>query len=562
MGCLVIIISLLFILPSHVYSQQKEVEVTNFFAKVYVAPSKNANFIGLIQKGERYPVILVKDNWYRIRFKGNVGWIEFSKAKIIGETPQRNIPVAKRDSVPQAIQEKDVESIVSLQPDKSDSSSPNKSDSSSEDVLLSEIRDRLSGMSETNKNKTVQQRQVKKSYRSEPSEPKPPSQTKKESRIRSWFTQQNDLELPTVINPNALENGPVLFFQVSLPSGVRYYLDPDSPVIGFSQHGEIFHLLEDGNEWCKIAFKDTTGWIQKKTGKILDSTSTASLDYVKVGIIAGIGVIGMIMLIIVIIFIHRKRNSFKVNKSTQKNVFIISKTSKTIDYSLTNGKTSLSRCFSEVGYKVTEVHDRNNIKKILMESKQNLIMIDYSFGPSMLQLIENTYNSLGLAGRVMTILFNVPDPSGIQPSTVFQNMMFLGTSFSDRDIFKLITPMLSSRSGKQIQKSSHSSAMAGYIAGGNLLEVLQFIEIGSKTGCLLIELQKPFAIICFKKGRINFAATVDKINGRDAVFKVLALKEGRFRFVLDKKPRESNVNISTLEILMEWTKMIDEAHVN
>ncbi|MCX7727161.1 MAG: DUF4388 domain-containing protein [Chitinispirillaceae bacterium] len=114
--------------------------------------------------------------------------------------------------------------------------------------------------------------------------------------------------------------------------------------------------------------------------------------------------------------------------------------------------------------------------------------------------------------------------------------------------------------GGTIQKSVESSALAGNIGEGSLLEVLQFIEIGSKTGCLLIEVGKPFAIICFKNGRIIFAATADRITGKEAIFKVLDLKVGTFRFVVDKKPKESNLNLSTLEILMEWAKVADEAH--
>jgi hypothetical protein len=148
----------------------------------------------------------------------------------------------------------------------------------------------------------------------------------------------------------------------------------------------------------------------------------------------------------------------------------------------------------------------------------------------------------------------------MRPGSILPKMAFLGLTFSDRDVFKLVTPMLRSADGDAIQKSVQSSALAGDIAAGNLLEVLQFIEIGSKTGCLLIEMGHPFAIICFKNGRIIFAATADKITGRDAIFKVLDLKIGKFRFVLDKKPKESNVNLSTLEVLMEWAKAVDEAH--
>ncbi len=140
------------------------------------------------------------------------------------------------------------------------------------------------------------------------------------------------------------------------------------------------------------------------------------------------------------------------------------------------------------------------------------------------------------------------------------NTVFLGLNFSDRDIFKLVTPLIKSEKSKNLQKSMQSSALQGNIADGNLLEVLQFIEIGNKTGCLLIETDRPFGLIYFLNGRIIYAATAQEIIGKEAVFMILNLKEGNFRFILNRKPKSSNANLSTLEILMEWTKALDEAN--
>ena len=61
----------------------KEIEIKSFYAKVYVAPSTNANFIGLTQKGERYPILGIRDSWYHIRFKNVNGWIEHTQVRLI-----------------------------------------------------------------------------------------------------------------------------------------------------------------------------------------------------------------------------------------------------------------------------------------------------------------------------------------------------------------------------------------------------------------------------------------------------------------------------------------------
>jgi hypothetical protein len=72
-------------------------------------------------------------------------------------------------------------------------------------------------------------------------------------------------------------------------------------------------------------------------------------------------------------------------------------------------------------------------------------------------------------------------------------------------------------------------------------------------------IEKPFGLIYFEQGRLTYAASQAK-QGRDAVFEILGLTTGHFHFILDKVSQTKNVNLSTLEILMDWTKTVDEAH--
>jgi hypothetical protein len=112
------------------------------------------------------------------------------------------------------------------------------------------------------------------------------------------------------------------------------------------------------------------------------------------------------------------------------------------------------------------------------------------------------------------------------------------------------------------KKIGEESALEGNIAESNLPEVLQFIEIGRKTGCLQLEDGGPLGIIYFMEGRIVHAAAIDNHSGRDAVNFILGLQQGSFRFLLDKHPKVRDLDLSTIEVLMEWTKTSDEAHRN
>jgi hypothetical protein len=264
---------------------------------------------------------------------------------------------------------------------------------------------------------------------------------------------------------------------------------------------------------------------------------------------------------VVVALVRRRKKKKETDATAKKHMLIVAAAPKVIQYTLTNGTTTLERCFGEVGFAIAHARDMSAVKDYLQQRRPDVVLVDYQLDKTVVGSLERICAPMGLGEAVLFIVHNVPDPAGLHPGAALPKMAFLGLTFSDRDVFKLVTPLLrGGGEGDAIQKSVQSSALAGDIGEGNLLEVLQFIEIGSKTGCLLVEMEQPFAIICFKNGRIVFAATADQITGRDAIFKVLDLRIGKFRFVLDKKPKESNVNLSTLEVLMEWAKAVDEAH--
>ena len=70
------ITGLVLVLFSFKFAQEQQVEISDFYAKVYLAPTTSSRFIGLAQKGETYTVVETRDAWLRIRFKNAVGWIQ------------------------------------------------------------------------------------------------------------------------------------------------------------------------------------------------------------------------------------------------------------------------------------------------------------------------------------------------------------------------------------------------------------------------------------------------------------------------------------------------------
>jgi hypothetical protein len=347
---------------------------------------------------------------------------------------------------------------------------------------------------------------------------------------------------------------------------IRSHVDPNHPNMRILHtirgRDEVFPLVHEGVSWSLVAVNDTVGWIKRTDIEVLDErpTTSAAVSDAKT-VLIGLAAAGALILVFILFITYRHiRNERKRSIYVQKNVLILTKAGKSVQYTLTNTAGPIERCFTELGFNVTLVKDsvvaRNNIE----HNTPDLILVDWNFEPSIFAKVENLFARLPGAIGTYVLFFNVPDLSTAPQSKVLRNATFLGITVTDRDIFSVVTPLLvHAEPSKNIQKSLQRCALEGEIAGGNLLEVLQFIEIGSKTGCLMVETKGPFGLVYFRDGKIIYAAAA-KGQGVEAVYAILNQPSGKFRFITNKQPKTANLNLPTLSVLMEWTKEKDEAH--
>ncbi|HEX2955804.1 MAG TPA: DUF4388 domain-containing protein [Chitinispirillaceae bacterium] len=515
---------------------QTEVEIVDFFAKVYLAPNEKSKFVGLAQKGERYPVVEQHGTWVRIRFKNAIGWVYSSQVGPIGSVVA-TAGQAARDSIVNA------ENAPGVRTDTIEKESSEKQPSAVTETSVSESERRSSS----------------KSSKSESTVASVTDEPKVESKPRNWFSKKSLPQLPSI--NQELDDTTILFFQVTFgPARVLSYLDPEAPILGMARKGDLLPLIGEGDSWCKIIYNDTIGWIEHRYGKVVEETGSFDIQaYLPLFIVFGV----VIIVIAVFVFVRKKtKKSIPATMNIKKSGLIIAKVNKEIQYTLTDSVVSLERCFIEIGFTITTARDNQSIRDALSQNSPDVVLVDWKFDRNILTSLERLFATMPGSERALFIFYNVPDPSSMRPSRILPNMTYLGSSFSDRDIFKIVTPIIVSETNKNMQKSVQSSALEGEIGEGNLLEVLQFIEIGRKSGCLLVETERPFGLIFFTEGRIVYAATAQGILSKDAIFAVLNLKSGKFRFVTNKRPKVTNINLSTLEVLMEWTKAVDEAHGN
>ncbi len=103
------------------------------------------------------------------------------------------------------------------------------------------------------------------------------------------------------------------------------------------------------------------------------------------------------------------------------------------------------------------------------------------------------------------------------------------------------------------------TSMSGSLASVNLVDIIQILELSRKTGFLNVSMEgENFGSILFSEGTMIDAET-GRLKGEDALFTLLALKEGFFSFS-EKSigPDKVRFRKSNTSLIMEGLRLIDE----
>jgi len=288
--------------------------------------------------------------------------------------------------------------------------------------------------------------------------------------------------------------------------------------------------------------------------------SPSLLPLIIILIVLGIGLVLSFYIYFAKLDIFRKRGHKNRSAHHKIESVIIGRTEKRIHNSLTNANTALAHYLADLGCKVHHFTEVSNAKTFLERYVPNVVVVDWQLEDNVQSSIESIFRNSKLGLETVVVFYNVADPTvKTRSNNAGISMEYLGISVSDQDLSKIISPLLrEGRKEKRFTESVQTSALEGEIQRGSLSEVLQFIEMGRKTGCLYLTGNNPLGLIYFEQGRIYYAATPAN-QGIEAVVELLDLDNGHFHFVLDKQSDSRNINSSTLEIVMEWTRRRDEA---
>lgn len=380
-----------------------------------------------------------------------------------------------------------------------------------------------------------------------PQLPKPPSS-------RTWFSKRS-------LNPQVpldADGKEVMYYQVSSKAiPVFASKTSASDTLASAKKGDYFPLLEYKGLWCRIAMNDTSGWVELAGGAIVSAPKAGISDEIMLIIIAG-GILVMMLALIILVAV-RGRAKKKARSAPKFHGLIIARLVPEVKGLISGKSVPLDKHLTSIGFSVKTAHKLGAAQKIIDQRHLEVVFIDWYISDDIPGTVEILFTALEQKNLPLAIFYNVPKTTEIPLIPVLLQAHHLGASFTDHDLSNLLTPTMFSSASR---KGSAASALEGDIAEGNLPEIMEFIEIGKKTGALAIETDSPLGVLYFLEGRVVHAAATNGVSGRDAINTLLNLKQGKFRFLLDKLPKVKDLNLSTIEVLMEWTKNKDEAHRN
>lgn len=107
------------------------------------------------------------------------------------------------------------------------------------------------------------------------------------------------------------------------------------------------------------------------------------------------------------------------------------------------------------------------------------------------------------------------------------------------------------------QKVSQLQVFSGELGEFLLLELIQWLHNNSKSGRLWLSHKYQRGSIYLDKGKI-IQARLDNLEGEEAIYRIFSWRKGKFEFEVEEGPITSNVKKSTIEILLECSKRMDE----
>jgi CheY-like chemotaxis protein len=127
-----------------------------------------------------------------------------------------------------------------------------------------------------------------------------------------------------------------------------------------------------------------------------------------------------------------------------------------------------------------------------------------------------------------------------------------------KEIVTRVKILLQKREKERLEKKDLRASFAGNLSDMGVVDIVQTLEMGKKSGALHVKNRKGAEAICyFRDGRI-LDAELGKLVGENAFYRLLNWQEGEFAIEFKPIERDERIPVSTQGLLMEGMRRIDE----
>lgn len=351
------------------------------------------------------------------------------------------------------------------------------------------------------------------------------------------------------------ENNKGRFVKITVNAAKIYKeLIDEMPIVGISRSGEKLEIISEDNVWYYVKFYGMPGYLSKKDASLCYEKKyqpkMANDRPVKIYLY-------LILLIIMTAFMYLlmiKMNNMMTNKDGKKTCIIISRRVTRVKFSnIRKRSITLEKYFKRFNYTVSRFNGLNRAGKILSSATPDMICVDCQISNSIFEDIFKLLKKSAFSPDFVLIFYNTNKLDNFGEKNRFEDhTFFLGRDLRTYDLNKVLFKIK-----PKMNNQSNSTYIEGRIAEETIQEVLQMIDFNRKTGYLYVENTCFSGMLFFEGGVITYAIT-DSSKAEDAIYEIISMKNGTFRFIVNKKPLLKQLHLSVMTVLLERAKFMDE----
>jgi hypothetical protein len=268
----------------------------------------------------------------------------------------------------------------------------------------------------------------------------------------------------------------------------------DATILGYARQGDLFPLINEDSVHFAIDFFKSKGYISKKYAQVWAGNPSLRKNS-PVSIIIAVIIIVLAAAALMFLIIYRSREArATILQPPRSRCAVLVAREKAVAQEDQIGH-DIAMHLHRIGFEIRYAKSSRVLRMVLNSYAPDIIGVDSLLEKEMEVKIRLIIEQRSTLAQLCFIFFNTRGVKGVTRNSYYQNMYNVGLSISANEFYQIISPLINLSHQPGTTRVIPRSDLEGTVLDGNLPEIFQFIELGRKTGCLLIEDEKPYGMV-------------------------------------------------------------------